>query len=149
MKDFGKKLAQKRKDLGMTQNAFAERLSVTRQTVGRWEAGAALPDIDKIPDIAAVLGVSCDYLLNDAAAEESGAVCAPPVGLLLQEAKGRKLRLSFFDGEADMDLYNTDCVIEAFEGNWVKVSAQTRKGPVEKLLPLSAILSIAFVEEAE
>ena len=149
MKNLGAKLALKRKDLGMTQLEFAERLCVTRQTVGRWEAGAILPDIDKIPDIAALLGVSCDYLLNDAAAEEGGAVSAPAVGRLLQEARGRKVRLSFFDGEADMELYNADCVIEEFEGSWMKVSAQTRKGRVEKLLPLSSILSLSFVEEAE
>lgn len=39
MSNFGKKLAQKRKSLGITQIEFAEQLSVTRQTVSRWEAG--------------------------------------------------------------------------------------------------------------
>lgn len=65
MNDLGSKIARKRKDLGMTQSEFARKLSVTRQTVGRWETGAILPDIEKVADIAAVLGVSCDYLLRD------------------------------------------------------------------------------------
>jgi transcriptional regulator with XRE-family HTH domain len=65
MNELGKKIAAKRKDLGMTQIEFAERLCVTRQTVSRWEAGTVLPDIDKISDIAKLLDVSCDYLLRD------------------------------------------------------------------------------------
>ncbi|MBR3128751.1 MAG: helix-turn-helix transcriptional regulator, partial [Solobacterium sp.] len=64
MNDLGKKIAKKRKDLGLTQTEFADRLSVTRQTVSRWEAGTVLPDIDKITDIAGLLDVSCDYLLK-------------------------------------------------------------------------------------
>ena len=59
MNGLGNKIATKRKDLGMTQIDFAEKLNVTRQTVSRWEAGTVMPDIEKIPDIAAVLDVSC------------------------------------------------------------------------------------------
>ena len=36
MQKLGEKIAQKRRDLGMTQIEFAEKLSVTRQTVSRW-----------------------------------------------------------------------------------------------------------------
>ena len=63
MNELGNKISRKRKDIGMTQTDFAERLCVTRQTVSRWEAGTVMPDIDKIADIASILGVSCDYLL--------------------------------------------------------------------------------------
>ena len=65
MKNLGDKIAQKRKDTGMTQSEFAEKLSVTRQTVSRWESGAIMPDIDKLSTIADLLNVSCDYLLKD------------------------------------------------------------------------------------
>ena len=58
---LGEKIAKKRKDLGMTQNDFADKLMVTRQTISRWEAGTVLPDIDKISDIANLLNVSCDF----------------------------------------------------------------------------------------
>ena len=148
MNNMGSRIARKRKDLGMTQIEFAEKLSVTRQTVSRWEAGAVMPDIDKIADIAELLGVSCDYLLREDAPEEAGAA---PQGIsrLLQDAVGRKVRLNFFDGEADIDLYNTDCVIQELEGSWMRVTAETKKGTIEKLIPVSAVLSMDFAKEGK
>ena len=58
MNKLGAKIAEKRKSLGMTQIEFAEKMCVTRQTVSRWEAGTAMPDIDKIGEIADILGVA-------------------------------------------------------------------------------------------
>ena len=147
MNELGNKIAKKRKDLGMTQTEMADRLSVTRQTVGRWETGAVLPDIDKIGDIASLLGVSCDYLLKDEVEEEaSSAAAQKPVSRLLQAAEGKTVRLTFMDEEADADLFDKDCRIEAFEGGWIKVSAVTKKGAIEKLIPLSSVLSLEIRE---
>ncbi len=148
MNGLGNKIASKRKDLGMTQIDFAEKLNVTRQTVSRWEAGTVMPDIEKIPDIAAVLDVSCDYLLKDDAAEETP-VISKGVSRLMLDAKGKTVRLSFFEDEADLDLFNTDCRILDFEGNWIKVEAKTKKGTIEKLIPVSSILSVEIIGEAE
>jgi transcriptional regulator with XRE-family HTH domain len=146
MNELGNKIAKKRKDIGMTQTDFAQKLLVTRQTVSRWESGNVMPDIDKIGDIASILGVSCDYLLRDGVTEcESNPVSN--VSRLLKQAVGKKVSLSFFDGEADIDLYNADCIITEFEGNWMKVKAQTKKGDIEKLLPVSSILSFEIKED--
>ena len=130
----------------MTQITLAEELNVTRQTVSRWEAGTVLPDIDKISDIASILGVSCDYLLKDGISEEE-TIVSSGISRLLKEAQGKTVRLSFFDGEADMDLFNTDCTIIDFEGNWMKVEANTKKGKIEKLIPVSSVLSMVIREE--
>ena len=146
MNQMGNKIARKRKDLGMTQITLAEELNVTRQTVSRWEAGTVLPDIDKISDIASILGVSCDYLLKDGISEEE-TIVSSGISRLLKEAQGKTVRLSFFDGEADMDLFNTDCTIIDFEGNWMKVEANTKKGKIEKLIPVSSVLSMVIREE--
>ena len=148
MNNLGYKIAQKRKDLGMTQIDFADKLNVTRQTVSRWEAGTVMPDIDKIGDIAATLGVSCDYLLKDDVNEETSAG-APRVSRLLTAFTGKLVKLNFFDDEADIDLYNVNCRIVEFEGNWMKVIAETKKGSIEKLIPVSSILSLEEVKEAE
>ena len=149
MNELGNKIAKKRKDLGMTQIEFADRLSVTRQTVSRWEAGSVFPDIDKVSDIAEILGVSCDYLLRDEVTDDRGAASGSAVSRLLADAVGGKVRLNFFDGEGDYDLYKVPCVITGFEGNWIKLAAETKKGSVEKLIPLSSVLSIEYEEADE
>lgn len=46
--DIGNRLNQLRKLSGMTQEQLAEKLSVSRQTVSRWETGGALPDLESI-----------------------------------------------------------------------------------------------------
>ena len=148
MNDMGQKIAKKRKDLGMTQEAFADKMHVTRQTVSRWESGAVLPDIEKLADIASILGVSCDYLLKDEVTDD-GAAPLGDVSRLLQSALGRTVRLSFFDEEADADLYNLDCTVLGFEGNWMRLEAQTRKGRLEKLIPVSSVRAIELVKEAQ
>ena len=146
MDKLGIKIAEKRKGLGMTQIEFAEKMHVTRQTVSRWEAGSAMPDIDKIAEIADILGVSCDYLLKDEAAE-NGAAQARGVGKLLKSLTGKTVQLAFFDEEADIDLFNTPCRIMDFEGNWMRVTADTKKGKVEKLIPVSSVLSMEIIKE--
>ncbi len=147
MNEFGNRLAKKRKEAGFTQTEFAEKLCVTRQTVGRWETGSVLPDIEKIPDIAELLGVSCDYLLRDDVTEEKGTAVRRSPGRLIGEAAGKKVRLRFFDGEADIDLYDAVCVITDFEGSWMKVEAETKKGRIEKMIPLASVLSVELLGE--
>ena len=149
MNELGNKIARKRKDIGMTQIEFAEQLAVTRQTVSRWEAGSVLPDIDKIPDIAELLGVSCDYLMKDDVTEEGTAEPAYRISSLLQETVGKRVRLQFFDEEADIDLCNTVCTVVGFEGSWMKVRAEKKKGTIEKLIPVSSVLSVEYVQEDE
>lgn len=146
MNNLGNKIAKKRKDLGMTQTEFADKLSVTRQTVSRWEAGAVMPDIDKISDIADILDVSCDYLLKDDAADEKTAALKGP-SRLLAALVGTKVKLKFFDEETDADLYDAVCTILGLEGNWMKIKAETKKGTLEKLIPVSSVLSFEEVKE--
>ena len=147
MNELGNKISAKGKDLGLTQTDFADQLAVTRQTVSRWEAGTVLPDIEKINDIAAILGVSCDYLLKDDVKED--AATPSPVSRILQTAKGKKVRLTFFDEEGDYDLFNKVCRISDFEGNWMRVEISAKNGQTEKLIPVSSVLSIEIAKEDE
>ncbi len=146
MNELGNKIAKKRKDIGITQIEFAEMLNVTRQTVSRWEAGTVMPDIDKISDIAEILHVSCDYLLKDEVSDEEQVINGT-ISRLLKDTVGKTVKLNFFDGEADPDLFYPDCRILDFEGNWVKVEATTRKGKIEKLIPVSSVLSFEIRED--
>jgi transcriptional regulator with XRE-family HTH domain len=146
MNELGNKMAKKRKELGLTQIEFAERLSVTRQTVSRWEAGSVMPDIEKISDIASILGVSCDYLLKDEVKEESGAKTSGE-SRLLQSLEGSRVKLLFFEDEGDPELLNQPCVITGFEGNWMRLERQTKKETQEKLIPVSAVRSVELLQE--
>ena len=146
MNNLGKKVAQKRKDMGMTQIEFADKLMVTRQTISRWEVGSVMPDIDKISDIARVLNVSCDYLLKDEIDEEK-VQSNTSISPLLKKVLGKSVRLTFFEEEIDVDLIGQNCKIVDFEGNWLKVEKNTPKGKIEKLISLSSILSLEIQEE--
>lgn len=147
MNELGNKISRKRKDLGLTQIELAERLSVTRQTVSRWEAGTVLPDIEKIADIAAILGVSCDYLLKDEVGDESGATPSRGVSPLLLSAQGRQVKLLFFEDEGDPELLGKTCTLLGFEGNWLKLALSGKKEGAEKLIPLSSVLSVEILPE--
>ena len=64
MEEFGQKLREIRTTKGYTQQALAEKLYVTRQTVSRWESGNRYPDLETLKKISAELEVSVDELLS-------------------------------------------------------------------------------------
>lgn len=45
---FGEKLQSLRQRAGMSQDALAERLQVSRQAVSRWERDETMPETDKV-----------------------------------------------------------------------------------------------------
>lgn len=59
------KIKHLRKQVGLTQSEFAEKLFVTRQSVQKWETGVASPDVMKLKDIARIFGVTVDQLLDE------------------------------------------------------------------------------------
>lgn len=59
-----------RKKAGLSQEALAERIGVSRQAISKWETGEAAPEISKLPLLARVFGVTADWLLDDAAEPE-------------------------------------------------------------------------------
>lgn len=49
----------------ISQEQLAEKLSVSRQSVSKWEMGQALPQIDKVLQICEIFGITTDELLCD------------------------------------------------------------------------------------
>ena len=75
---FGEKLTRLRKREGLSQEALAERLGVSRQAVSRWEQSAALPDAAKLLPCAKLFSVNVEWLLDDARGWEDQAQSAEP-----------------------------------------------------------------------
>ncbi len=144
---LGERIAEKRKEQGLTQAELAEKMLVTRQTVSRWEAGTALPDIERVAELSGILGVSCDYLLKDDEQMPSDAPSKPPaVSRLLQGLKGKTVKFNFYDDEIDGDVGTNPCRLLGFEGNWMEVEVLRKKDTMRKLIAISTIVSIEIVE---
>ena len=59
-----------RKKAGLSQDALAEAVGVSRQAISKWELGAAVPETTKLVPLAAALGVSVDWLHSEEGPEE-------------------------------------------------------------------------------
>ena len=62
---IGEKITQLRTIAGLSQEQLAEKISVSRQSVSKWEMNQALPQIDKVLLLCDLFSVSCDELLHD------------------------------------------------------------------------------------
>ena len=61
---IGSVIAERRKRSGFTQEQFADKLGVARQTVSSWENDIFIPDTSKIMQIALIFSCTTDELLN-------------------------------------------------------------------------------------
>lgn len=62
---LNEKIAQCRRRAGLSQEALAEKIGVSRQAISKWETGEASPEIGKLPLLAKTFGVTADWLLNE------------------------------------------------------------------------------------
>lgn len=62
---FGEKLQRLRAREGLSQDALAELLNVSRQAVSRWERDETMPETEKVVRISEHFRVTTDYLLKD------------------------------------------------------------------------------------
>lgn len=92
---LGQRIAQKRKELGLSQEGLGEQLGVSRQAIYKWESDASLPEIDKLITLSKIFSVSVGWLLG---VEEAPSPAEPPSGELteaqlqmVQEIVGRYL----------------------------------------------------------
>lgn len=77
---IGEKIALRRRSAGLSQEALAGQLGVSRQAVSRWETNESLPDTEKILQLCRIFGVSADDLLLDKP-PESAPFSRPPLPL--------------------------------------------------------------------
>lgn len=61
---LGRRIQEGRKAAGLSQEALGERLSVSRQAVSKWEADAAIPELENLIAMSRIFGVSIGRLLG-------------------------------------------------------------------------------------
>ena len=64
MNDFSVKLKKLRQSKNYSQQALADKLSVTKSLISSYEQDLRLPSLDMLIKISTEFGVSTDYLLN-------------------------------------------------------------------------------------
>lgn len=63
-KTLGMMISSLRKEHGMTQLELAEKMGVTDKAVSKWERDLSCPDVNSIPKLAEVFGISVDELMQ-------------------------------------------------------------------------------------
>ena len=62
---LGGKILEFRKKLNITQEQLAEQLSVTRQTISKWELNETTPDIKQAKELSKIFKISLDELTEN------------------------------------------------------------------------------------
>ncbi len=88
---IGQRIAQKRKELGLSQEALGAELGVSRQSIYKWESDSALPEIDKLIALSRRFAVSVGWLLGveESPVPESGEHAEPAPSGELNETQLR------------------------------------------------------------
>ena len=68
-KTFGEMISSLRRE-----NDLADKMNVTDKAVSKWERNLSCPDINSIPKLAEILGVSVEKLLNAQTKQENSKV---------------------------------------------------------------------------
>lgn len=64
MEKFAAFIAERRRELGLTQQELAKKLNVTDKAVSRWENGHGFPDINTLEPLSEALGISVVELMK-------------------------------------------------------------------------------------
>ena len=81
---LGRRIAAHRKQLGLTQDALAERLGVTAQAVSKWENDQSCPDITMLPKLAEIFDSTIDALLGVEKKQETEEPVPVPVQKIVE-----------------------------------------------------------------
>ena len=73
--NIGRTIARERRRAGVTQEALAAHLGVSKAAVSKWELGQSLPDVSLLPRIAGYFSLTLDELFDwhDALSQEESA----------------------------------------------------------------------------
>lgn len=119
---LGEKLLALRKKYGYSQQALADELYVTRQTISNWECGQGSPTLDKALELAKIYHISLDDLLEE------------QVEIVVKEEKRPQRRL-----------------LKQLEGKHMRTKENhlLKKERVIKLIDIRAVNGVEIVEDTK
>ena len=94
--NIGRTIARERRRAGVTQEALAAHLGVSKAAVSKWELGQSLPDVSLLPRITAYFSLTLDELFDwrdELTQEESAALYAEVYALCEQDLAAAHERL--------------------------------------------------------
>lgn len=74
---LGEKIREARRKCGLSQEQLAEKMSVSRSAIAKWETDKGLPDVGNLKVLARLLNVSVDHLLDETEAAEELVIREP------------------------------------------------------------------------
>ena len=76
--NLSEKILYCRKKAGLSQEALAEKLGVSRQAISKWETGESVPELSKLVLLARAFDVTTDWLLSESEPEPESEIPAAP-----------------------------------------------------------------------
>lgn len=107
---LGEKIQKLRKERGLSQEELAKKVTVTRQTISKWELNQSMPDLDFIAQLSQIFDVSSDYLIRDEMTEPDEA--SPMRRSPRFTEKGKRIVLSI--ASAAMLVAGVTCLLADF-----------------------------------
>ncbi len=107
---LGRRIQEARKAAGLSQESLGERLGVSRQAVSKWEADAAVPELENLSAMSRIFGVTIGALLGvePEAAEDRSEKDAP-------EAPGEGVEGTAPAGElTDRELAAVEAIVQKY-----------------------------------
>ncbi|HBA37583.1 MAG TPA: hypothetical protein DCY94_02560 [Firmicutes bacterium] len=140
--NLGKKISNLRKKHNLTQEALAEKMNISRQTLLNWETDTTSPNILQASNLAKLFSVSLDDLLDVKTEVE----CQKDK--LLNKLIGKTCLLDLGDIEdyRMMD-YKKKFKIVGITDDFIKIEFTYKKDTIIKLLDISLVAGIELVGE--
>ena len=108
----------------LTQEQFAEKMNITRQTVSRWEADEVIPELSKLVEICSAFSCKLDELVRENMSSKNE---------IYSEVKVRKVP-AFKMARYVMISPNPESDVQNYMMNWGKVSGLVAADPNAKLI---------------
>lgn len=106
---LGSRIQKLRIDNGLTQEKLAEMLSVSRQSVSKWEMDQSLPELDKVVLMSKLFSVGTDEILLEEKDVKEGRPQEIHLGSVYLIARDFEKAISFYEGLLAMTVSTRNC----------------------------------------